>query len=156
MKTVVIGIGNEYRHDDAAGIEAVAHLRRQVGEPPGVAYAESDGEPTALIDLWTGADLVIVIDGVRPQGDPGRVYRVGLHHPAASRPGAASSHGAPLGDAVALARALDRMPGQMLVYGIQAADVTLGQGLSVLVELAIDTVVAEIAALLEQQSARAR
>src|SRR4051794_5163482 len=75
MKTVVIGVGNEYRHDDAAGLAAVEQLRRL--DPPGVEFADSDGEPTSLIELWSGADLAVVVDGVAPSGEPGRIYRLG-------------------------------------------------------------------------------
>lgn len=154
MKTVVIGVGNEYRHDDGAGFAAVARLRAL--EPPGVVLAESDGEPTSLLDLWFGADLAIVIDGVRADGPPGRIFRLGLHHPSAVRPGAANTHGGSLGDAVALARALDRMPRRLLLFGIQVADVSPGLGLSAPVARAVDAVVDEIVALLDHHPSGAR
>lgn len=154
MKTVIIGIGNEYRHDDAAGIIAVHRLRAL--DPPGVEFADSDGEPTSLIDLWSGADLAVVVDGVSADGEAGRVYRIGLHHPAAERRGTASSHQVSLGDAVALARALGRMPHRLLLYGIQVADVSPGLGLSAPVEKAIAAVVAEIADLLEPKRSAAQ
>lgn len=154
MKIVIIGVGNEYRHDDGAGLAAVQRL--QALAPAGVTFAESDGEPTALLDAWDGADLAVVVDGVDGHSAPGRVYRLGLHHPAATARTAASSHGVPLGDAVALARALGRMPRRLLLYGVQVGDVSPGLGLSTPVAAAVDQVVAEIADLLESQRSEAR
>jgi len=154
MNTVVIGIGDAYRHDDGVGLIVLRHLQKL--HVPAVDFVESDGEPTALIDAWDGAPLAIVVDAVDAGGVPGRIYRLGLHHPAVSASGATSSHGVPLGDAVALARALDRMPRRMLLYGVQVADVTQGVGLSPSVEQAAGHVVGEIADLLVTQRRAAR
>ena len=56
---IVIGIGNEYRRDDGAGLAAVTSLRDRV--PPGVELVLTDGEPTRLIEAWTGAVLAIAL-----------------------------------------------------------------------------------------------
>ena len=155
MNTVVIGIGDAYRHDDGVGLVVARRLREL--HPQVVDFVESDGEPTALIDAWDGAPLAILIDAVDAGGVPGRIYRLGLHHPALSEGGGAtSSHGVPLGEAVALARALDRMPRRMLLYGVQIADVSQGVGLSPRVEWAAEHVVEEIAELLVTQRWAAR
>jgi hypothetical protein len=54
---VVIGVGNEYRRDDGAGLAVVARLRDRV--PPGVEIVLTDGEPIRLIEAWTGAALAV-------------------------------------------------------------------------------------------------
>jgi hydrogenase maturation protease len=69
---VVIGVGNEFRRDDAAGPAVVTSLRGRV--PPGVELVLTDGEPTRLIEAWTGAALAVVVDAVR--ADPPRPGRV--------------------------------------------------------------------------------
>ncbi len=35
--------------------------------PPGVELVVTDGEPTRLIEAWTGAALAVVVDAVRAQ-----------------------------------------------------------------------------------------
>jgi hydrogenase maturation protease len=62
-QVVVIGVGNEFRRDDGVGPAVVASLRDRV--PPGVDLVLTDGEPTRLIEAWTGAVLAVVIDAVR-------------------------------------------------------------------------------------------
>lgn len=154
---VVIGIGNPYRRDDGVG-PAVLELLR-AGGPTGALLAESDGEPAALIELWDGAPLALVVDAVhtpadsRHAGQPGRVHRLGVHHPA-YRAGAASSHGVDLGEAVDLARVLGRLPRRMLLYGIEAGEVGFGVGLTPAVARSAERVAAEIKALLAAEFAR--
>ena len=136
---VVIGVGNEFRRDDGAGPAVVTSLRGQV--PPGVDLVLTDGEPTRLIEAWTGAALAVVVDAVRTDPPrPGRVHRFVLDRPMAGPARTASSHGFGLDDTVRLALALDRMPGRLIVHAIEAADLTQGTGLTPPVAAAIDNV----------------
>lgn len=136
-RVVVIGVGNEFRRDDGAGPAVVASLRGRV--PPGVELVLTDGEPTRLIEAWTGAALAVVVDAVRADPPrPGRIHRFVVERPLAGTTRAASSHGPGLGDAVGLALALDRMPGRLVVHAIEAADLGQGPGLTPGVAAAVD------------------
>jgi hydrogenase maturation protease len=140
---VVIGVGNEFRRDDGAGPAVVGRLRALV--PPGVELVITDGEPTRLIEAWTGAALAVVVDAVRAQPPhPGRVHRFVVDRPRAGAARTASSHGFGFDDAIALALALDRMPGRLIVHAIEAADLTQGNGLTPAVAEAIGVVASAI------------
>jgi acetate kinase len=142
-RVVVIGVGNEFRRDDGAGPAVVAQLGDLV--PPGVELVVADGEPTRLIEAWTGAALAVVVDAVRAEPPrPGQTHRfvVDRPGPGAARP--ASSHGFGLDDAVALALALDRMPRRLVVHAIEAGDLTQGTGLTPPVAAAVDIVAAAV------------
>jgi len=85
----------------------------------------TDGEPTRLIEAWTGTSLAVVVDAVRAEPPhPGRVHRFVLDRPTTGAGRTASSHGFGLDDAIGLAMALDRMPGRLIVHAIEAADLT--------------------------------
>jgi hydrogenase maturation protease len=147
---IVIGVGNEYRRDDALG-PAVVELVRNEGLT-GIEFAECDGEPSRLMELWAGADLAVVVDAVRTDpARPGKVHRMSAHHPSAAAAGATSSHGFDLGEAVALARALDRMPRQLLLYAVEVADTGYGVGLSPNVAAAARLIADEITTLLRDR-----
>ena len=136
---VVIGVGNEFRRDDGAGPAVVTSLGGRV--PPGVELLLTDGEPTRLIEAWTGAALAVVVDAVRADPPcPGRVHRFVLDRPLAGTTRTASSHGFGLDDAVRLALALDRMPGRLVVHAIEAAELSQGLGLTPLVAAAVGDV----------------
>ncbi|MEV0403134.1 hydrogenase maturation protease [Actinoallomurus sp. NPDC050550] len=141
---IVIGVGNELRHDDGAGPAVIGELRDR--RLKGVTLAVSDGEPARLIDLWAEADLAVVVDAVQTtSGEPGRVRELdsinGVH------PGTSSSHALGLGAAMRLAEALDRMPGRLRIYSIEGADFGLGPGLSAPVAQAVTEVAQRITTL---------
>ncbi len=131
QRIVVIGVGNEYRRDDGTG-PAVLHMLRDL-MPAGVELVPSDGEPTSLMEAWTGASAAIVIDAVA--GGPaasGTLHRLDVTAGPGQLPAdrGASSHGLGPASAVALARQLDRMPATLIVHGIEGADFSHGVGLS--------------------------
>jgi hydrogenase maturation protease len=140
---VVIGVGNEFRRDDGAGPAVVGQLRDLV--PPGVDLVVTDGEPTRLIEAWTGAALAVVVDAVRAQPpQPGMIHRFVVDRPGTGTERAASSHGLGLDDAISLAVALDRMPGRLIVHAIEAADLTQGTGLTPAVAAAVGVVASAV------------
>jgi hydrogenase maturation protease len=149
-RTVVIGVGNEYRHDDGVGWAVVARLAERAGRQPLPARTDlrvCDGDPARLITLWEATDLAIVVDAAHAHpGHPGRVHRLeldGRRLPASGGP--TSSHGLGLGEAVELARALDRLPRQLVVYAVEGADTSLGTGLSAAVAVAVEPLTDRIA-----------
>lgn len=144
---IVIGVGDECRRDDGVGAVVVELLRGR--HLPDVACAESERGTLCLIELWQDADTAIVVEGVRPPlCRPGRIHRLSAQHPSASGRGNGRSHGAHLGDAVALARALDRLPRRLLLYAVEVADTGRGFGLSPEVARAAVIISDEIAELL--------
>ena len=140
---VVIGVGNEFRRDDGAGPAVIGALRDRVFS--GVELVITDGEPTRLIEAWTGAALAVVVDAVRAEPpQPGTTHRFVVDRPGADAARPASSHGFGFDDAIALALALDRMPGRLIVHAIEAADLAQGTGLTPAVAEAVGRVAAAI------------
>jgi hydrogenase maturation protease len=139
----VIGVGNPWRGDDAAGL-AVAQLLRQTA-PPGVEVLEREGEPTGLLDAWQGADAVWLVDAVVSGTAPGTVHR--LDASAQELPAelvSASTHHLGIAEAVELARALGRLPARVVFYGIEAAGAEPGDELAPEVEAAVERVAAAL------------
>jgi len=134
----VIGVGNPWRRDDAAGL-AVA--RRLQGTLPGAAVVEREGEPAGLIDAWEGTDRLWLVDAVSSLAAPGTVHRIDIATEALPPDlFQASTHHLGLADAVELARALGRLPGHAVFYGIEGASFDVGEGLSEDVEQAVERV----------------
>lgn len=131
---VVIGVGNRYRSDDAIGPMIAARI--DALKLPGLQVTVCDGEPTGLLDAWAGTDLAVVVDAVQCEPcTPGRIWRTTVE----SLRGitcATSSHALGIPDAVPLGRALGRMPGELVIIAVEAANLGLGEGLSEPVERA--------------------
>ena len=145
----MIGIGNRFRGDDAAGWAVVDRLARPSARhllPPGTRLHVCDGDPARLVSLWEGADLTVVADAARAvPARPGTVHRRSYDRARPERsPTTTSSHGFGLNDALALAEALGRLPHQLVVYAIEARDLSLGPGLSPPVAAAVRAVAERI------------
>ncbi len=116
---LLIGVGNEFRGDDAAGLLVTREVRRTV--PAGVQIVESAGGVAELLELWDGRDRVYLVDAFRSGGPPGtwKRLRVG-ERPLPAQTSDASTHGATVASAVALGQVLDRMPKSLVIFGIEA------------------------------------
>jgi hydrogenase maturation protease len=148
LRTVVVGVGNEFRRDDGAGPEVIARLRAlQPGDASlsGVTLALSDGEPGRMIDLWEGTRLAVVIDAVRdPAMPPGYRYQVAVDALTGIVDGAASSHSIGLGDTVELARVLGRLPARLTVLAVVGRDFGFGTELTAEVAAAVPELVERV------------
>jgi hydrogenase maturation protease len=137
-QVLVIGIGNAYRSDDAAGLVAVRRVKEKA--PISCAILEHTGEGAALMELWKGADHVFVIDAVHSGAAPGTVTRFDASlHPLPASMFRNSTHAFSLVEAIELARALNQLPGQMIVYGIEGQTFEAGINLSPAIEFGLHT-----------------
>jgi hydrogenase maturation protease len=139
----LIGIGNRFRRDDAAGLEVVRRLR--LAHPPGVILIEQEGEPGSLIESWSSADEALVIDGVSSGSTPGKVHRFDVTDaPLPAEVFNPSTHAMGLPEAVELARELDRLPGRLVVYGIEGESFEAGEGLTEPVQKTVEKLVLDL------------
>ena len=150
---LVIGIGNPARGDDAAGL-AVARCIREAA-PGHVTVTELAGDQLALLDAWTGAREVYLIDAVCSGGTPGTVYRFDAAEPLTARFWHRGTHTFSLADVIELGRALGRLPGRLTGYGIEGGTFEPGAPLSAEVEAAVRAVTAALLRELRESSSRA-
>ena len=121
MRVLVIGCGNPDRGDDAAGILVVRRLRER-----GVCVREHSGDGLALIDVWSQAEYVILIDTIVTGAVPGTISGFLGAEAVLVRSASTSSHSFDVASAIELARALDRLPGALKIYGIEGCAFELG------------------------------
>jgi hydrogenase maturation protease len=125
----VIGVGNRWRGDDAAGIHVVARLRGTTRSD--VRLVEHEGEPTVLIDAWAPEDSVWLVDAVSSGAPAGTIHRID-----AGAEGIpvelfrASTHHLGLAETIELARAVGRLPRRLVLYGIEGEGFELFAGLT--------------------------
>jgi len=145
VRRLFVGIGNPLRGDDAAGLLAARALRGRA--PRGVEVLELEGEPLGLIEAWEGADLVLLADAVCSGGAPGEVHRVEAGEgPLPASLAGSSTHALGLAEAVELARALERLPPRLVVFGIEAAGFETGAEPAPAVRAAAERVAETVAA----------
>lgn len=146
---MVIGVGNEYRRDDGIGPRVVAELSASA-DVDGVELRVGDGEPSRMLDLWSGAALAVVIDAFHDPGHrAGAWLELSLDEAAgAAESPAAGTHGVGLGRAVALGRVLDRLPDRLVVLAVCGREFGFGTGLTGPVEAAVRPVAERVRELI--------
>ena len=134
---VVIGMGNPLRHDDGVGSRVARQLEALA--PPGVEVRTHGGGP-GLMDAWKGVSAAVVVDAVSSGAPAGTIFRFDAGaRPLPGHLGATcSTHGLGLDSAVELARTLNRLPGRLIVIGVEGDDFSRGSGLSSAVEGAVE------------------
>lgn len=141
---LVIGVGNELRGDDGAGI-AVARRLRERGD---VDVRELQTEPTGLLDLWHDRDVVVLVDTMRSGARPGAIRRID----ASEMPlplgleSSTSTHALGLGETLELARALGRLPRQVVVYAVEGRRFEAGAPMSDSVRSSVESLTARVLA----------
>ena len=141
---MIIGLGNEMRGDDAAGLRVVDLLADH-----GIDAIRFDGEPISLLELWPRSDRVVLIDAVSGSR-PGTIIRPapgGGDLALALAPG--SSHLIGLAEVIELGAQLGLLPAQLELIAIEGTEFGLGRQPSAAVERACATVAAALIAELE-------
>jgi hydrogenase maturation protease len=142
-RRVVVGVGNAYRGDDAVGLAVAERVRERA--PTDVRVVDCEQEPSRLLDAWGGADVALVVDACASGEPPGTIHRFDVSAAALpARVFRSSTHAFGVGDAVELARALDRLPRRVVVYGVEGAEFSAGASLSDEVAPAVERVANQV------------
>jgi hydrogenase maturation protease len=140
---LVIGVGNWYRGDDAVGLVVARKLRAM--NIPEIVSCEESGEGMALMEAWTAAEHVIIVDASSSGSPPGTVHKLDADEmmiPTAFF--RYSSHAFSVAEAIEMARALSCLPPRLTVYGIEGEDFAPGVHLSPEVEQALEKVIKQV------------
>lgn len=148
-KIIVIGIGNEFRGDDAAGLLVVRRLKEK--QTAGVEFWEQSGEATALMESMSQADTAILVDAVQSNAEVGTIH----HYDASEQSMPAqflrcSTHNFSVHDAIEMARVMEKLPPRLMVYGIEGSHFEPGAELSP----AVQTAVVEVARRINEEVQR--
>ncbi|MDD3182225.1 MAG: hydrogenase maturation protease [Alphaproteobacteria bacterium] len=146
MSVLFLGVGNLHRADDGVG----PLLAERLASDPaltvkGLTIQPHSGEGASLMHVWEGLQKVVIVDAMKSGGTVGEVRRFDaiketLHHGVFRY----SSHLFSLAEAVEMSRALDMLPKEMIIYGIEGIEFTFGADRSPEVEKVIPEVEAAV------------
>ncbi len=136
MRTLVLGLGNEYAGDDAIGVLAVRALRGELATDADIVESAASG--LALLEVFAGSDRAVIADSIHTGRSPaGTIIEAGLAD--LGRATAPSLHQAGIPELAAVARRLGMgFPDQTRVLAVEVAGpLTFGAPLSKPVAAAI-------------------
>jgi hydrogenase maturation protease len=143
---LVAGFGNDLAGDDGVGAAVVEHLRSQ---PVGVRAESCATDSLTLPGLWRGEREIWIVDAVIRRSAPGTIHRM-EHDEVLSLPQRhATVHHLSLPESLRwIHHAYPEMRRvRYRLWGVEPADITLGEGLSEPVESAVPRVSGEIQSL---------
>lgn len=142
-KTLLIGIGNEYRSDDGIGLIIVRQIQKK--RILSIIVKEASGEGTALMEAWQGFQNVLIVDAVSSGATPGTIFKINakketvpiefFHY---------STHAFSVAEAVELARTMNSLPPNFMIYGIEGKTFAAGVDISPPVKEAANQVIEQI------------
>lgn len=143
---VVIGIGQELRGDDGAGLAVVRQWQKKYPHTASRVRVEFCPLPGLdLLNVWNGASVAIIVDAVLSGARPGRDDVVATLHELdredleSFEAGAQSAHGWGLAESLELAEALsmdDQLP-EIRILAISGHQFKIGSGLCPAVKKAL-------------------
>ncbi len=145
QSTLIIGIGNRFRGDDALGLLVAEAIQKEA--PSAVKVIEHSGESASLIEAWQGYERVILIDAVRSGCQEGTLHFIDLT--AQALPDHFhfhSTHAFGVAEAVELARVLGKLPASIVFYGVEGKSFGYQESLSVNFRKAVGELSREILA----------
>jgi hydrogenase maturation protease len=121
LPILVVGLGNAYRSDDIVGLLVARQIREL--NVKGVEVIEGVADGTQIIDAWAGRKAAFIIDCAVSGAEAGHIHRFdGLQEsPPAKFFGTFSTHYFDVTAALEMAKALNRLPERLIIYGIEGA-----------------------------------
>ena len=141
--SLIIGVGNLYRSDDAVGILIARKIKKTVSG--NISVKEQSGEGTSLMDSWQGYDQVYIIDAVSSGASSGSIHRMDASREVVpSKFFSCSTHDFGVAEAIEMGRALGQLPRELLLFGIEGNNFQPGEKMSDEVERAMELVAEEV------------
>jgi len=131
-EVVVIGIGQELRGDDGAGLAVVRRWQKKYPPTASRVRVKLCRLPGLdIFNVWDGARVAIIVDAVLSGARPGSLYELDCGDLEKFGVGTQSAHGFGLAESIELASKLfmDELP-EIRILAISGAEFKLGTGLS--------------------------
>ena len=139
-KIAILGIGNWFRGDDAAGWNVIDALDGKL--PSSITLCKARGDLAEILDLFARYSIVFVVDASIAKALEEHWVRIDLHHdPQFAKNNLTSTHGLTIREAVELANTLGEIPSTLILYLIPGENFSISEGLSPSVERAVAQVV---------------
>jgi hydrogenase maturation protease len=149
-KTIIIGLGNPLKADDAVGLRVARLLKERLIDRMDVDVVEAYCGGIALVETTVGYDRAVIIDAMpKNAGEPGTIISFSPSSDICTR-NSGSLHDASLCEAISACCALgEAVPREVLCWGVVPKDIesfseSLTAEIAALVPVLADRILAEL------------
>lgn len=143
-ETLVLGLGNILLQDEGVGVRVAERLRERYAFPDGVEVMDGGVRGLALMPYLEGVSRLLIIDAVRSGKEPGTLIRLaGDEIPAVLSP-KISPHQEGLADLLWVAKIAGPCPSEIVLWGVEPAQIETGLELSPPVAAQVDALVQKV------------
>ena len=143
-ETMVLGLGNILLQDEGVGVRVVERLMERYMFPEEVEVLDGGVRGLALMPYLEGVSRLLIIDAVRAGKEPGTLVRLaGDEIPAVLSP-KISPHQEGLADLLWVAKIAGPCPDEIVLWGVEPAQMETGLELSPPIAAQVDTLVRKV------------
>jgi hydrogenase maturation protease len=157
-RTLVVGVGSEWRGDDGVGPAVARRAFEICSDPRRCEWLAPLDSPLELFGRWDGADLAVVVDATSSGAKAGSFRVIDLwqvlERDRAARTPAKSTHGMDVFEVLRLSDAIGRGPARAVLVGIEGEDFGHGTALTPAVRAAVEPAAATVVDIVETAARR--
>jgi hydrogenase maturation protease len=152
LRKIVLGLGNILNRDEGLGVHAVKALQEQTGSQAGVKVEFVDGGVLGmnLLMLVEDCSHLLVLDAVDARKAPGTLVELSREQIPLYAGIKMSEHQVTFQEVLGLANIRGKLPPHLHLIGIQPVDLSIGLGMSPLVEATLPALYDGARAMLAQ------
>jgi hydrogenase maturation protease len=138
LTILVLGIGNLVMGDDGIGVRVVQALQERFRFPAEVALLDGGTLGLDLLPKLEGVERLLVVDAIETGAEPGTMVRLAGEEIPVAMATKLSPHQMGLKDLLSVASLIGCCPSEMVLWGVQPADVAMGMDLTAVVAACLD------------------
>lgn len=147
---VVLGLGNILNMDEGVGVHALKMLAARLPDESDVELVDGGTLGLNLLPLVEESSHLLLLDAVSAGREPGAVVELRRDEIPLYSGVKLSQHQATFQEVLGLANVRGKLPAALHLIGVQPADLSIGVGLSPLVEASVSEVLTRAATRLSE------
>ncbi len=136
-KILIVGAGNTLMKDDGLGLIALHKLQKMIN-CENIHFFDSGTDIFKLMTIQDEYEKIIILDAIQAGNEPGTIYRLNLNE-IDNINTSKSVHQIKITEALKLLKIIQNnfLKAEIIFYGIEPADISLGEGVTAVVQKSI-------------------
>jgi len=144
FKTLILGVGNLLLSDEGLGVRVVERLLAEYDLPEQIQVLDGGTLGLDLLYYLEGIENLLIIDAIDMEAEPGKLLRMEGEEVPSFLSMKMSPHQIGIPDMLFAAKLRDLYPQNVVLWGVQPADLDVSMELSPLINARVDVLVGKI------------